>query len=73
MADAVDVGQREARVLEGVEDHGDLELAPGAVELTGGGDIVGDADDRCGAAQRAIPPAHSDDPPAPTRACRADR
>ena len=45
MADAVDVGQGEAGVLERVEDHGGLERAARAVELAGGGDVVGDPDD----------------------------
>ena len=59
VADAVDVGQREAGVLERIEHHGHLELTPGAVQLTGGGDVVGHTDDGGGAAQGPVDHAHS--------------
>src|SRR5580700_10768306 len=59
MADAVDVGEGQAGVLQCLEDHGHFELASGAVELTGGGDVVGDPHDGGRAAQRPILAAHS--------------
>ena len=58
VADAVDVGQGEPGVLERAEHHGDLELATRAVELAGGGHVVGHADDGGRAAQAAVLPAH---------------
>ena len=66
VADAVDVGQRQPGVLEGAEDHGHLELAPAAVELAGGGDVVGDADDAPPRRAASGPPAPPRCPPAPT-------
>ena len=70
VAHAVDVGQRQAGVLEGVEDHRHLERAPAAVELSGGGHVVGDAHDRGGPSQSPVRPFHPDDPPVPTRSVR---
>ena len=50
--------------VERVEHHGDLELAARAVELAGGRDVVGDADDGRRAAAGCGPPGSlSDDPP----------
>ena len=68
VAHPVDVGQRQTGVLEGLEHHGHLELAPGALQLAGGGDVVGHADDGGRAAQGAIDPAHD----APTPRFRPD-
>ena len=45
-ADAVDVGEREAGVVERLADHRRLEHAAARVELTGRRRGVGDADDR---------------------------
>ena len=59
VADAVDVGQREPGVLERAEDHGDLELAARAVELSGRRHVVGHADNGGRAAQAAVFPAHT--------------
>jgi hypothetical protein len=58
MADAIDVGQGQAGVLEGIQDHGYLEGAAGAFQLAGGGDVVGHADDRCRAPEGPVHPVH---------------
>jgi len=52
MADAVDVGDGEAGVVERRHDHGGLERPARELELSGGGGVVGDAHDGGGAAQR---------------------
>ena len=59
VADAVDVGQRQSCVRQGIEHHRHLELTTEAVELAGRGDVVGDADDRGGAAQAPVHPSSS--------------
>jgi len=62
----VDIRQREAGVLQRVQHHGDFELSACAVELAGGGHVVGHADDGRRAAQAAVFPAHPRDPPVPS-------
>ena len=70
VAHAVDVGQREAGVLQGAEHHGDLELPARAVELAGRRHVVGHPDHGGRAAQAAVLPAHSRRPPGPARPSR---
>ena len=71
MADPVDIGQGQTGVLERVEHHRHLELAPGPLQLASGGDVVGHPDNGGRATQGAIDPAHDTRPPGSDPTCAA--